>query len=120
MLIASLQTLSTVENIPRLIAAANLSSMAQHSSEFRLLIDEDLLNVEIRRNGLGWGRNVTVAAAWFSSELDFQDFLQTETFSQVVRRALIESVLEQREMILERRGMERRRVANLRTEGENV
>ena len=97
-LLNSLQSLSAVYDIPKLIdpriVAANLTS------QFRLsVLDEDKGRVEVRRCGRGWGRDVTVAAVAFSNDADFERFLEVGSFAEV-KKALIESLNRGQEVVL--------------------
>jgi len=68
------------------------------TSQFRLFIlDEDSGRVEVRRAGLGWGREVTVAAVKFSRHADFEEFLSFGSFSDI-KKKLIDGLLHQKEV----------------------
>jgi len=54
--------------------------------------------VEVRRSGLGWGRDVTVAAVTFCDQAAFEEFQSVGSFSEV-KKLLIDSVVHQVERI---------------------
>lgn len=92
----SLESLDACFDIPKLIPSKVVASNV--TSQFRLLIiEEDSGRVEVRRTGLGWGRDVTVAAVKFSDQAAFEEFLQSGSFS-AVKYVLIQSALEQKEL----------------------
>ena len=93
-LIAALRSLSVVGDVGRLIKAVDGAA-----SRFRLLIDEEEMKVQVMRNGLGWGENVTVSSVNFKSERDFQSFLQAKVFPDGAKELLAKSLLFQKELL---------------------
>lgn len=68
------------------------------TSQFRLFVlEEGTGRVEIRRSGIGWGRDVTVAAVIFRNEDEFKTFLRLDSFSHI-KSYLAESVLRKEEV----------------------
>ena len=92
-LLEALKSLSVVGDVGRLIKAVR-----EGVSQFRFLVDEDKMKVQVMRNGLGWGENVTVSSVIFSNERDFQSFLQAKAFPDGAKDLLVRSLLVQKEL----------------------